>query len=395
MDFKGLSFKFVFNRKKQNNSKNEFHIQLRITLDREAKYFSLKDLPKIPTKYWSGKENRWVKESYPTGASINSHLITKLSSLNDFLLKGKTTGRVLTFDLIKKEFFKQGDIQTFNKFFEKYISTHKFEKPRTKMAYQTSLTTLNEFNSNIPFKNFTAALITDFIEWERSVKKKKDVTIVKHYRHISSIAKFASVEGLLHRNPLEGSKFKLKPEKANRVSLTEDELKTLMDHNFTISEAHLERDRNVFVFQCLTGLYYSDILELVDGNLVVSKGRSLISGSRTKNGEGYIVPLSGKAVEILAKFDKVEGSEFMFNGLSREQVYNRSLKVIAMKAGVKKKISNKVGRHTFTDIAISNGIPRSYVSKMLGHTKESTTQHYYDINAGHFIDGFLNNKLFS
>ncbi|MBA4300912.1 MAG: hypothetical protein C0433_12545, partial [Cyclobacterium sp.] len=119
MDFKGLSFKFVFNRKNQKNSKNEFHLQLRITLDREAKYFSLVDLPKIPAKYWSGKENRWVKESYPTGASINSHLITKLSSLNDFLLKGKTTGRVLTFDLIKKEFFKQGDIQTFNKFFDK------------------------------------------------------------------------------------------------------------------------------------------------------------------------------------------------------------------------------------------------------------------------------------
>jgi site-specific recombinase XerD len=29
---------------------------------------------------------------------------------------------------------------------------------------------------------------------------------------------------------------------------------------------------------------------------------------------------------------------------------------------------------------IAKGIPRQFLSKMLGHSKESTTQHYYDVN---------------
>lgn len=395
MDFKGLSFKFVFNRKNQKNSKNEFHIQLRITLDREAKYFSLIDLPKIPAKYWSGKENRWVKESYPSGASINSHLITKLSSLNNFLVKSKIAGKIVNFNLIKVEFFKKGEIQTFNQFFQKHLDTYKFNKPGTKKAYQTSLSTLNEFNPEIPFQSLSMDLIREFIDWERNIKKNKDVTIDKHYRHLSTLAKFAKTAGFLQVNPLEGTKSDLKPEKASRVSLTQEEVNKLSSIVFLDSESHLERDRDVFVFQCLTGLYYKDVLELVEDNLVKSKGKILICGSRTKNGEDYIVPLSAKANEILKKFEGFREGLKLFSGLSQEPVYNRSLKRLAEKAKISKSISNKVGRHTFTENAIASGVPRSFVTKMLGHTKESTTQHYYDINATHFINGVMSHNFFA
>lgn len=36
---------------------------------------------------------------------------------------------------------------------------------------------------------------------------------------------------------------------------------------------------------------------------------------------------------------------------------------------------------------ISNGNPRSMVAKILGHSKEETTGHYYKLNADHLYQG--------
>lgn len=56
---------------------------------------------------------------------------------------------------------------------------------------------------------------------------------------------------------------------------------------------------------------------------------------------------------------------------------NRTLKHIAKDCGIRKNITFHVARHTFaTAITLSNGVPIETVSKLLGHTKLSTTQIY-------------------
>ena len=56
---------------------------------------------------------------------------------------------------------------------------------------------------------------------------------------------------------------------------------------------------------------------------------------------------------------------------------NRTLKDIAKVCGIHKKVTFHVARHTFaTAITLSNGVPIETVSKLLGHTKLSTTQIY-------------------
>jgi len=394
MDFKGISFKFVYNPKTLKNKKNEFFVQLRITLGRTSKYYSIEEVPKVPIRYWSGKENRWVKESHSQGARINSFLITKLGKLNDFLVQSTVTGRILTFDLIKTQFFMRGEVSTLNQFYDRYIKERDFESTRTRQAYETTLDTLSQYNSSIPIQSISESLINQFIDWERKTKKLKDVTIDKHLTHIKTIVKALSKNGFLVRNPIENIQFKVRPEKADRTSLSNEEVVKLGDLLFTEDETHLERSRDVFVFQCLTGLYYKDVQELHYDDVLQVKDRWLIQGKRTKNLQGYIVPISKKAIILMSKY-KLENDELVFHGLCAEPVFNRYLKVIGKKAGLNKSLSNKVGRHTFTEVAIASGIPRSFVSKMLGHTKESTTQHYYDINPTHFINQFIDNSIFS
>ena len=59
------------------------------------------------------------------------------------------------------------------------------------------------------------------------------------------------------------------------------------------------------------------------------------------------------------------------------QKTNQNLKEIAKACGIHKNITFHVARHTFaTTVTLSNGVPIETVSKLLGHTKLSTTQIY-------------------
>ncbi len=59
---------------------------------------------------------------------------------------------------------------------------------------------------------------------------------------------------------------------------------------------------------------------------------------------------------------------------------NAYLKEIADLCGIHKDLTFHVARHTFaTTVTLTNGVPIESVSKMLGHKKLQTTQHYAKI----------------
>jgi site-specific recombinase XerD len=56
---------------------------------------------------------------------------------------------------------------------------------------------------------------------------------------------------------------------------------------------------------------------------------------------------------------------------------NAYLKEIADLCGIQKKLTTHTARHTFaTTVTLENDVPIESVSKMLGHTKITTTQLY-------------------
>ncbi len=100
---------------------------------------------------------------------------------------------------------------------------------------------------------------------------------------------------------------------------------------------------------------------------------------RSKTGTSVKVPLLPKATEILDKYRdnikcKAEGS--LLPKMSNQRL-NGYLKEIADICGIRKNLTFHLARHTFaTTVTLSNGVPIESVSKMLGHTKISTTQVY-------------------
>ena len=72
------------------------------------------------------------------------------------------------------------------------------------------------------------------------------------------------------------------------------------------------------------------------------------------------------------------------------QKLNGYLKEMADICGIEKNLTFHLARHTFaTTVTLSNGVPIESVSKMLGHTKISTTQIYAKVIERKLSDDML------
>src|SRR5205085_968020 len=91
------------------------------------------------------------------------------------------------------------------------------------------------------------------------------------------------------------------------------------------------------------------------------------------------VPLLPPALKILDKYEdniRSLSDGRVFPTVSNQKV-NSYLKEIADLCGITKKVTFHIARHTFaTTVTLSNGVPIETVSKILGHTKITTTQIY-------------------
>ncbi len=86
-----------------------------------------------------------------------------------------------------------------------------------------------------------------------------------------------------------------------------------------------------------------------------------------------------KALEIINKYKdhpRASVNHTLFPNISNQKL-NSYLKEIADLCGIDKYLTFHLARHTFaTTVTLSNGVPIESVSKMLGHTKITTTQIY-------------------
>jgi integrase len=108
-------------------------------------------------------------------------------------------------------------------------------------------------------------------------------------------------------------------------------------------------------------------------------GDDWISVKRNKTGTPVKVPLLDVARAILGQYADYQhpvNGHYLLAVFSNQKV-NQYLKKIANRAGIKKHLTFHVTRHTLaTTITLLNNVPLETVSKLLGHTKLSTTQRY-------------------
>lgn len=169
-----------------------------------------------------------------------------------------------------------------------------------------------------------------------------------------------------------------KGKSADPTYLDEEELETLK--NYDLSEEtesdSLTRVKDLFVFQCFTGLAYVDLMAFKKEDISELDGYKVIRSNRQKTEQGFITVLLPDAIEILEKYD------YQLPRISNQK-YNAYLKLVGLyvkdenkKQAITKKLTSHVARHTYGTYLVNKGVPYETVARTMGHSNTRMTKHY-------------------
>ncbi|MDO6811124.1 site-specific integrase [Zobellia galactanivorans] len=200
--------------------------------------------------------------------------------------------------------------------------------------------------------------------------------IMKHMERLQKFMTVAFKHGWVKAHPF--ALYELRFEEFDCPYLEQFELDAMAAIHLPNKSMCLVRD--VFVFSCYTGLCYIEVRNLNKKDIVQGvDGDEWIKVRRQKSNTPVRLPLLDEAKAILDKYadyPSIENNYTLLRMFS-DQKTNQYLKKIAKLCHIEKNLTFHVARHTFaTTIALLNDVPIETVSKMLGHTKLSTTQKY-------------------
>lgn len=133
--------------------------------------------------------------------------------------------------------------------------------------------------------------------------------------------------------------------------------------------------RRAFLFSCLTGLRVSDLKSLTWGE--IERDPLQVKKRQHKTGRIVNIPLNPTAWEIINDKTIHKYDAYVFPVIAESLTNtNHYLKRAAELAEIEKPIGWHTARHTFATLTLENGADFFTVSKLLGHTKTSTTAVY-------------------
>ena len=391
-----MNLSSVFNRNKLKNKSGKYTVNIRVNLEGKSDYLAISGFPKLEPKYWD-ESKKCVSSLHPFQLKLNGIIKREITKLEQFYIDQLDKGKTPNLQDIRYFYENQKERESFNLFvstnIRKYIKKNELEH-RTYQVYNTFKAHLDEFNPDIRFFQLTRNLVSDFNQFLLIRKKLNGTSRKKYFDKFKTMYREACKAGLAQYDEFLFSNVKIKVEQPKRVALTIEEIRKIRDCDLADLPG-LQQARDEFLFLCYTGLYYSDLRHLKDENLIKTEKGFVITGERTKNGHRFIIPIYmfPQAIVIIESYRHTTEDEYLFPDTISDQKFNVKLKTLATAVGITKNLTNKVARHSFTDMMISIGVERQFVSKMLGHTKEATTQHYYDMNIDHIVNSKFGNRM--
>nr|DAE47069.1 MAG TPA: Integrase [Caudoviricetes sp.] len=236
---------------------------------------------------------------------------------------------------------------------------------------------LIEFGKIKTFQDFTYENIIGF-DAHLKAQGMQEPTAYKRHSMLHGYIREAINRGYCKYDPYITFRPK-KGKERDPIFLEEFELEALKNYDLseeTESES-LTRVKDLFVFQCFTGLAYVDLAAFRKEDIAEIDGYKVIRSNRTKTEQGYITVLLPDAIEILEKYD------YKLPIISNQK-YNAYLKLVALyvkdektkKPVIKKKLTSHVARHTFGTYLVNKGVPYETVARTMGHSNTKMTKHY-------------------
>ena len=262
-------------------------------------------------------------------------------------------------------------------------------------AYSRDLNRLAEFLKRRGVKSWRESEplhLRSFLSWLRE-RKLGARSIARNVVAVRQLFRFLEKEGLIRENPVPSLihypaarklPHVLGPEEINRL-LTQPDPKTPLGL----------RDRAMLELLYASGLRVSELVLLeshqvnLEANYLAVKGK----GSKVR-----LVPFgksAGESVrrylrEVRSKFLRGRTSNYLFVTRSGKamtrQAFWKSLKNHALAAGIEKRVTPHMLRHSFATHLLEGGADLRSVQSMLGHADISTTQIYTHVTRSHLKD---------
>ncbi len=377
----GISF-FLKTPEKKNDIR---FVYLRVTVDGIPKETSTKR--KWDARRWDQKSERAIgsKEDARTLNHFLDSMVTKVNQFKtDLMNSGKTLTTQGVMDFIKGKTVSKAKIleefQLHNDEMEALIpkeySWGTLERFNIAMSHVRNFIAYKYNREDMEFRELNYEFVKDYEFYLKTVKKCANNTALKYIANFKKIVLRAVAKEIIDRDPF--ILFKGKKTKPNKKPLSKEELRLLEDKVFSSDRLSVVRD--VFVFQCYTGLAYADVFKLTHDDIKIGiDGELWISSARKKTTSPINVPLLPKAREIMNRYK--DHPDCAVKGLvlpvRSNQKMNEYLKEIAVLCGISSVLNTHKARRTFgSTVTLNNGVPIHVVKEMLGHHSVKQTEEY-------------------
>ena len=287
----------------------------------------------------------------------------------------------------------------FYKVFDEFVRDCGRQNDWTDSTYEKFAAVKNHlmnFRDGLTFDFFDEKDLNDYVTYLRDVKEMRNSTIGKQLSFLKWFLRWAFKKGLHQNNAYDSYKPKLKSTQKKIIFLTWEELNKLREFEIPAAKQALDRVRDVFLFQCFTGLRYSDVFNLRKSDI---KGDH-IEVTTVKTSDSLIIELNKHSKAILDKYKDVAFEDNKVLPVITNQKMNDYLKELAELAGIDEPVrqtyyrgneridevtpkyallGTHAGRRTFICNALALGIPPQVVMKWTGHSDYKAMKPYIDI----------------
>lgn len=356
------NFSFIC-RESKTDKKGLSAIELSVNINGERVYIALplKVKPSEFKKMMSAKKNNEVLE-------YTSNVRTKLNKyINEMMSKDIP---ITAYTI--KEYFKTGGTRsyTISQLVTEFLIYYKAKTSNCSSyvirKYELALEKFVLFlKKDVEINTITPQTIEDFKIYLFSLNLEESTSNYILAR-VKTCITFAFNKGYLKTNPM--SFIRITKKQKDVIKLDADELELIRTKPLV---GRLANVRDLFLFQCSTGLAYADMANLVRGDIQYDESTNMhfIRKARQKTQIVFFTVLNEEAIRILEKYD------YCLPLLSNQR-YNSYLKEIQDLCNIGKTLHSHLARHTCATQLLNNGVPLEIVAKVLGHSNTSQTKHY-------------------
>lgn len=382
----GLALLFWANKAKSDQN-GEMPVYARVTIMGKRAEISLRK--RVAPEKWDAKAGM-MKGNNEDARAFNKQIFSVDTDLRELFEQFKQNGYRCTADELKNRYLQE-ETRVSYKLLLEVFDHHNQEVAAlvgkdlvkaTLTKYETIRSKVSDYilyrynRPDIHLDQLEYSFITGFEHYLKTQQGISHNVTMAYIKRIKRVVNMAVDNGWLAISPI--SKYVCTSKKTARTELEAEELNALEEKHFEIER--LEEVKDCYLFSCYTGYAFIDACKLSTEHLVKGgDGEFWIMTSRTKSKIAANVPLLPQALAIIEKYQdhpirKVQGRLLP---MKSNQKMNAYLKEIADICGINKKLTTHTARHTFaTTVTLENDVPIETVSKMLGHTKITTTQIY-------------------